>query len=369
VEPSPDPERTALRLAEKMIQLLDEGSFTATYKYAVLIGLMDLCLERATATGMPPDAITTRQLAEKVIELYWPHSIPYNKKRGVLKQNPGHGQMEIITRIQDFRERTGMLPLPKARAGIHSPAFTRLTNVVEWKLVEMPLPKLQRLGNEENRFLYTYTFPGDLKNTKLLQPYWEDGSGDFNNQLELCPGVGAALIALNGVLRPLIHRQWAMMVAKLNGLPESKLEAFLFESQRTALAAMRPFLHELQEGRCFYCGKRLTRSCHVDHFMPWSRHPDNGIHNLVAADEQCNLRKSHYLAAAEHVERWSERAAIHDVAITDMARKRCWEADKDRTFNVARITYRMIPEGTRLWLGKTDFVPIDPTRIAAALAA
>jgi hypothetical protein len=33
-------ERGAIRFAEKVLALLDEGQFTATYKYAVLLGLL-----------------------------------------------------------------------------------------------------------------------------------------------------------------------------------------------------------------------------------------------------------------------------------------------------------------------------------------
>src|SRR6201999_3726307 len=76
----PDPDRTALRLAERLIQLLDRGGFNATYKYAVLIALTDLCMELTGATGLPPEMITTWQLAEKVIELYWPQCAPYDEK-------------------------------------------------------------------------------------------------------------------------------------------------------------------------------------------------------------------------------------------------------------------------------------------------
>ena len=41
--------------AEKMLGLLDEGRFTATYKYAVLLGLMDLCIENTTPSGALTD--------------------------------------------------------------------------------------------------------------------------------------------------------------------------------------------------------------------------------------------------------------------------------------------------------------------------
>ena len=39
-------ERGAIVFAEKVLEPLDEGRHTATYKRAVLLALMDLCLER-----------------------------------------------------------------------------------------------------------------------------------------------------------------------------------------------------------------------------------------------------------------------------------------------------------------------------------
>ena len=70
-------------------------------------------------------------------------------------------------------------------------------------------------------------------------------------------------------------------------------------------------LSELQGHRCFYCGDALASKYEIDHFIPWARHADNGIHNLVAADMKCNGRKRDYLAAAGHVERWRRRAQVH----------------------------------------------------------
>jgi hypothetical protein len=52
-----------IAFAERVVALLDEGAFTATYKYAVLLGLLDVVLERTSATGEPPSVVTTRQLA------------------------------------------------------------------------------------------------------------------------------------------------------------------------------------------------------------------------------------------------------------------------------------------------------------------
>ena len=61
-------QRGAIGFAEKVLELLDEGRYTATYKYAVLLALIDLCLEHTQASGAPPDTMTTRQLADKVVQ-------------------------------------------------------------------------------------------------------------------------------------------------------------------------------------------------------------------------------------------------------------------------------------------------------------
>ena len=70
-------QRGAIGFAEKVLELLDEGRYTATYKYAVLLALIDVCLEHTQSSGAPPEMVTTRQLADKIVELYWPHTVPF----------------------------------------------------------------------------------------------------------------------------------------------------------------------------------------------------------------------------------------------------------------------------------------------------
>ena len=60
-------DRGAIGFAERVLTLLDQGSFVATYTYAVLIALLDLCMEKAKADGSAPDGVTTKQLTEKII--------------------------------------------------------------------------------------------------------------------------------------------------------------------------------------------------------------------------------------------------------------------------------------------------------------
>jgi HNH endonuclease len=377
MEPPANLDVSALRLAERLVHLLDRGGFTATYKYAVLIALIDLCMERTTATGLPPDTLTTRQIAEKVIELYWLHCAPYDE-RGVLHQSTaGPSKQALIVRhILDFRNTVDpahekSLPLSRARSRAPHGGYESLVREVEWTLIHMPLPRLQAIDRDEDRFLYEYHFDLDTPRGEV-ERYQRDAPGStFNNVLELRPGVGAALIALNGILRPMIFRAWTTMVASMNNIQLSQLEDFLFGSKRISLDPVRPSLYELQNRSCFYCEQSMSSICEVDHFLPWSRHADNSIENLVAAHRACNGKKSDFLAAAGHVERWRARAARHAADLARIAHEQKWESRPERAVGVARAIYRMLPDDARLWRAGAEFVPIERerSRIVAALAA
>lgn len=133
--------RGAIGFAEKVLELLDEGRFTATYKYAVLLALIDVCLERTEQNGVPPDVVTTRQLADKIVELYWPHTLPFTGQRAtaVLRQNVT-GQAEIVSAIARFRATHAPDPsVPHWESRTEAAtAYERLVREVEWKLIEMP---------------------------------------------------------------------------------------------------------------------------------------------------------------------------------------------------------------------------------------
>ena len=92
--------RDLIAFGEGLLGLLDRGAFVATYKYAVLIALMDLCMEGTDRHGFAPSAVTTRQLAEKVTELYWPHTAAFRGR--MLRQNAGR-QARVVADIVRFR--------------------------------------------------------------------------------------------------------------------------------------------------------------------------------------------------------------------------------------------------------------------------
>jgi len=367
--------RGAIGFAEKVLELLDEGRYTATYKYAVLLALIDLCLEHTQNSGAPPDMVTTRQLADKIIEVYWPQTVPFagHAALTVLKQNAG-GQAEIVSAIARFRALHAADPsVPRWHSRTAAPkAYRQLVKRLEWKLIEMPLPRLQIMGQCERPFIYEIYWDQRVERREVAR-YQAGESSTFDNRILLKPGVGEYLLQLSGLLRPLIQRRWAAMVAQLNRLEESQLELFLFGSDRIQTTKIRAGLWEMQDRRCFYCERRLRDpgQAQVDHFVPWSRYPDDGLDNLVVADKECNGWKSHSLAAANHVARWARRFAddsAEHAQLGDLAERVSWERHAVRSLSVARAIYLRLPDDARLWLSGKEFIAPDSALIGTALA-
>ena len=62
----------ALRFAERLLALLAATRYSATYKLAALLALVDVTAERTGPGGLAPAAISAKDVARRVIELYWP---------------------------------------------------------------------------------------------------------------------------------------------------------------------------------------------------------------------------------------------------------------------------------------------------------
>ncbi len=355
----------SIRFAEKVLELLDEGRFVATYKFAVLLALMDLCFEKNAASGIAPDSVTTRQLADKIIEIYWPHTVDYHRVSGVLRQNTGN-QAEIPAAILRFRRdiaRDPSTPLHQARTAFAN-GYERLVRSVEWTLIEMPLPRLQTIGLSRDLFLYEISWDESVRRGDLGR--------EFDNNIRLKPGAGDHLIHLNGLLRPFIHKKWASMVARINRLPENELEDFLYGVERVSSTKTRGSLWEIQERRCLYCSDVIPEPHRgeVDHVLPWSRYPDNGIENLVVAHKRCNGDKRNFLAVSEHVENWSRRLDPDSAAASALAtlsKASSWERNPEKTRSAARALYLRLPADAKLWRNARLFVPPDFPRLRAAL--
>jgi hypothetical protein len=345
--------------AQRLLQLLDQGRFVATYKLAVLLGLLDVLSESAGPGGQAPPTVSTRHLARTVIEIYWPHTRPFAGDE-TLRQNQS-GQAEIVRLIAAFRERTvGDATAPLSNARWAQPErFEALVRAVEWKLIEMPLERLQLIYDA-----FIYELGWAQRPTQA-----EVKAEDFDGRLHLAPGAGDHLLRSAGLLRPLVQRTWALTVARFNGLQQAELDEFLFGATRISLTPVTAGLRELASGRCFYCGGMVRYGAQIDHFLPWTRHIDNGVENLVFAHGKCNRDKSAFLAAEPHLERWLQRITnpVKSDSLRQLASAKHWDSHPQQTLAVARSIYLRLPRGYKLWAVGKQFTEVDQARLTAAL--
>lgn len=353
-------------IAERLLQVIDEGRRTATYKLALLRALMDACAANVDAHGHAPAELHTRVVAEHVLRLYLPQARLYLGVTGdplQLRQisNPRSEMLGAILGLHIEAELTGSRTYQQIRDRLPD-RLEDCLDEVEWTFARYPVRRLQVIGTQNRPFLYDV----DWAESVSLKQLHASGGGliRFRN------GAADDLLRLAPLLRPLIELHWTRMVAQLNDIDvESELiHAHLFGSERVAFPpALRAGLADLQGGKCFYCGQTFGRRTEVDHFVPWSRWPNDAIENLVLADT-CNGHKRDHLAAALHVERWALRLADDHADLSAIAELTKWESNAGRTLAVARSTYAHLPTGTPLWVRPGEFTQSDSVATARALS-
>jgi len=356
-----------LRFAEKVLSLVDTGRKSATYKLATLLALIDVVAESSSPLRGAPDAVSGKQVALRVIELYWPQSAVYaagpDGEPSALRQS---ARNDIPAKLHAWRQLHGL----GTRASL---AAARAADPVGWERLErdliaivlrMPIPKLQRFGDTkvavEDRFIYDFTWRDEEAAGTVLRI-------DFDDRLHLLPGAGEYLVRLAPLLRPAIQNKWVAQVARQNAdlVDAHQLDEFLFGATRIDLTPVRDHLVEVQDRRCFYCDRLMRERIEVDHFIPWSRHPDNALDNLVASHATCNGSKSAAIAAHEHLERWVQR--LNTPVLDDVAHDLGWPRRRYRTLGIVSATYRWLPEGSQLWVRSADFEIVDPDRVRQVL--
>ena len=124
----------ALALGEKLLLLLDESARTTTYKPALLLALIDRVQEHVDQRSVP-----VRLLTERMVELYWPQTLPYQTTGKVLNQSQTRGRAKVVAEIESLRRQheTSARALPETvRSGIAWPA---LVERLEETLAEWPM--------------------------------------------------------------------------------------------------------------------------------------------------------------------------------------------------------------------------------------
>jgi hypothetical protein len=340
--PIPDPERQ-IQFLSKVQRLISDGSFVASYKFALLLALADLAVERGddTTESLPLD---TLDLAEKFVELYWRQVLPWVPAHagtpGRLAQATGQATA-VLNRLAAAHEQfQGSLP----RLQKDKTAWGRVTRDVARTIEVMPLWKLQTIGPDKLDFLYP-----------------NHGKG---NRIELTGEAVYCLRRFRYLIGDMAESAWIRFVRRLPGnyalLGEgADLREFLFGSDRTSLAIVRDLLRQVEGNRCFYCADAIRGEPAVDHFVPWARYPLDLGHNFVLADGRCNGGKLDRLASVEHLGRWCARNARP--AWTAALETRALPHDLARTKRVAAWAYAQADRGSAtVWQqGRDGLVPLD----------
>lgn len=107
--PLPSPQ-DQVRFLLNVQRLLSEGMFTATYKYALLLAVADLSVERGedAEDGLE---LSTEQIAEKFVGSYWRQAMPYpsaaaESESALLRQNNDR-QAAIVHLVASARAECG----------------------------------------------------------------------------------------------------------------------------------------------------------------------------------------------------------------------------------------------------------------------
>ncbi|HEU4922005.1 MAG TPA: HNH endonuclease [Burkholderiales bacterium] len=326
------PERQ-LEFLGNLQRILNEGSFVATYKYALIRVLADLSVERSPAADGSL-ALPLDDLAERFIEVYWRQAAPFRGRRTLLAATGN--QAILITRIAAIRESVAKLSDARRTRG-----WRPLMRSTKSLLLEQPLWRLQRVGNELLECLYANRL--------------EDGA------IRLKPGVAACFAVQFPVVQALVQLAWLRMVQQLPVNQEligqgGDVAEFLFGADRSGLKRVGEMLVEVQRGICFYCHRKLSRASHVDHFIPWVRYPRDLGHNFVLAHDSCNSRKGDLLAGVEHLDRWLERNENRRSELDKIFSEAHLLFDAETSTHVAAWSYEQVHRaGGLVWLGGDRF--------------
>jgi 5-methylcytosine-specific restriction endonuclease McrA len=353
--------------AERLLEVIDSGRRTATYKLALLMALLDLCARRGGPDGRPPDVLFTREIAERVAAIYWPQVMPYQRGAAAIELRQITLPRSAITgAVLEFRraaEANGVTSLSLARHRLAA-EYAQMLDRVEIAVAEQPLPRLQTVGSTEQAlpFLYDISW-GPRESFSPRRLHRADPAG---LPVRLRPGAGEQLVRLAPLIRPLVELHWTQMVATINHLAteERELHRHLFGRDRlTPPRVLREGLAGLQDGRCFYCRKPFHRAPQADHFIPRVRCGIDAIENLVLADSACNNDKRDLLPAPPLADAWAARNREHESMLAGLASSCGWDSDLEGTLAVARSIYRHLPAGPApFWhgAGHVDITHVRP---------
>jgi hypothetical protein len=338
---TPPTDTEQLVFLKNIQRLLNEGSFVASYKFALLHALADLAILKGNDTGEPL-RLSITDIAEQIVLLYWQQAKPFNDRKAafILMQNAGPRQAAIVNYLTEAHKESGgsLFQYRKDRR-----AWSGLVRSVASVVKTMPLWKLQTVGGEQLSFLYER--PDDQRGT-----------------IELNPGVAYCFRAFYPMLCNLFRSAWIDYVRRFNieSLGQiTDLREFMFGGERLPLAHSVVMYQEIQDNRCLYCQGKLADIPEVDHFIPWSRCRSDLAHNLVLAHKGCNAAKSDFLACEDHLQAWTKRNRALVGAASGQFDRVALPHDLNVSERIAQWAYSQTEQTHgQVWVIRKNFKPL-----------
>jgi 5-methylcytosine-specific restriction endonuclease McrA len=328
-----------LGFLSKLQRIFNEGEFVATYKYALINSIADLCIDYGTDTDQP-HLLPFKDLGKQFITYYWQQSQPFltgHDEGAVLFQSHGR-QASVISAIREFRQR---FPRQTLNSAPTHPNFPALLSRVVSTIRQQPIKYLQNVSGLPDSFIF------DSQSDGLL----------------LKPGISFCFRRFHPLITQVARSQWITHVRGISGNApilgtSDDLEAFMFSTSRQALSALKTGLTKLQ-GQCFYCQRKVSSGGDIDHFVPFSLYPRDMVPNFVLAHASCNRSKSNHLASSMHLQNWLEFNRTHSDDLLAISHDAGIRFDQRGTLSVALWAYQSVSAaGGYAWRSTGDFVPV-----------
>ncbi len=330
-------------------RLFEEGEFSATYKFALLMALAELAVEQGSDDGNTLD-LPMLLVGEKFAELYWRQLAAFSSgqkdtQAAVLHQNHG-AQASVVRYLSEIHTNfQGRLTVARRH-----PSWIKQAKAVASVVRQMPLRYLQVLGGKLQPFLYDYPCPRGI--------------------VRLKPGVTFNLRRYQSFIQQFARAGWVNHIRsnKLNAPMLGQvddLESFMFGSSRAMLIEVANVLAPLQDHRCFYCKQIIDQRAEVDHFIPWARYPRDTAHNFVLSHRRCNNDKREMLAAKQHLEAWMDRMHRRGREIGEALTEMGFVSNVECSIHIARWAYQQgVEVGGTGWVMKGKTEPLQDDCLA-----
>lgn len=251
---------------------------TNTYKFGLIKSICDQIYDlRDDGNGYY--FISYDKIFTKFAENYWNLVNKYNLRQMTFNGKSEYSKVEII-----LKEAIGLAGIPEEIS------FSVLEEAKKAQIVSQVRNECKRcvIGA-----LYS-DFEGKL--------YYFDLRGDG---IYLCRSAYGFISKYKLEIEKLNYYSWARFLEKVNdddALVRVLEKLDLSTPKRKDLSMYREILYkEFQEDKCFYCGEKLGKTIHVDHFIPWSFIKTDNIWNFVLSCPKCNLKKSGQLVKVDYV--------------------------------------------------------------------